>query len=90
MFHISHLSFSFDDQCIFDDTNFSVHYGDVVGVVGDNGSGKSTLLNLLRGSLSPSSGSIDIDHQRVGYVPQTIDEALNVKDILIQPSQTGK
>ena len=33
--------------------------GETVGIVGSNGSGKSTLLQMICGTLTPSSGSID-------------------------------
>lgn len=34
--------------------------GDRVGILGENGSGKTTLLNLIRGSLQPTSGRVEI------------------------------
>ena len=39
--------------------NFSIDYGETVAIVGANGSGKSTLLQLICGTLTPSSGSIE-------------------------------
>jgi lipopolysaccharide transport system ATP-binding protein len=46
------------------DINFSVRRGETLGIVGRNGSGKSTLLQLICGTLTPSSGSIDV-HGRI-------------------------
>ena len=40
--------------------SFEVGKGEVLGIVGRNGSGKSTLLQIITGTLSPSSGSLDI------------------------------
>jgi len=40
--------------------SFDVERGSSVGVIGKNGSGKSTLLHLLCGTLTPSSGKIEI------------------------------
>jgi len=37
---------------------FDVKRGETVGIVGRNGSGKSTLLQIICGTLSPSSGSV--------------------------------
>ena len=41
------------------DVTFDVKQGETIGIVGKNGSGKSTLLQLISGTLSPTTGSID-------------------------------
>jgi len=43
------------------DISFEVERGETVGVVGRNGAGKSTLLQLICGTLSPSSGEINVN-----------------------------
>lgn len=40
------------------DVSFEVKKGETVGIVGRNGSGKSTLLQMICGTLTPTSGSI--------------------------------
>jgi len=64
--------------------NLHINKGQRIGFIGATGSGKSTLLDLLMGLLTPTSGSIFIDGQRlcfdnmkswhscISHVPQTI------------------
>ncbi|MBQ6654679.1 MAG: ATP-binding cassette domain-containing protein [Erysipelotrichaceae bacterium] len=40
------------------DISFSLHDGDMLGIIGTNGAGKSTLLKAVSGILSPSEGTI--------------------------------
>src|SRR3569623_168948 len=42
------------------DGSFEVNKGETVGIIGRNGSGKSTLLQMICGTLTPSSGDIEI------------------------------
>ena len=57
----------FGRVCAVDHVDFSLGFGEFVGLIGHNGAGKSTLLRMLTGTLAPDSGSIsvcDLDMQR--------------------------
>lgn len=46
------------DRPLFADASFTIHDGEVVGVVGRNGSGKSTLLRVVAGTEQPEAGQV--------------------------------
>ena len=47
-------------KCVLNDVTFTINSGESVGIIGVNGAGKSTLLKLLVGTISPTSGSIQL------------------------------
>lgn len=55
---IEHLTKSYTERLLFDDTSFSINEGDKVGLIGINGTGKSTLLKLVAGLEEPDGGSV--------------------------------
>ncbi|MEM9037066.1 MAG: ABC-F family ATP-binding cassette domain-containing protein [Actinomycetota bacterium] len=46
------------DRPLFAEATFTIHDGEVVGVVGRNGSGKSTLLRVVAGTQDPEAGEV--------------------------------
>ncbi len=58
--------------------NFQLDKGSILHIVGPNGSGKTTLVKTLVGLLKQSSGSITINANRMGYLPQKLNTKLNM------------
>jgi NitT/TauT family transport system ATP-binding protein len=59
-----------DGTEVLADINLSVDRGEFVTIVGPSGCGKSTLLKIAAGLEMPSSGTVEIDRERLGYVFQ--------------------
>ncbi len=78
LINVKNLCFSYRNEKILNNINFSINKGDFVGITGANGSGKSTLLKLILGFLKPDEGKIDFlknqDNLMIGYVPQNNHE----------------
>lgn len=52
------VSKSFESKALFENLNFSIPKGSIVGVIGGNGAGKSTMFRLIEGAEQPDSGEI--------------------------------
>jgi spermidine/putrescine ABC transporter ATP-binding subunit len=52
-----------------DDVSLLIRRGELMTLLGPSGCGKTTLLNLVGGFLTPDSGEIAIDGQRITQVP---------------------
>jgi len=45
--------------------SFSIHRGEVVGLLGPNGSGKTTVMNMISGHLAPTGGTIALGKETI-------------------------
>jgi ATP-binding cassette ChvD family protein len=71
------LSKAFGDRLLFEDLEFNLPRGGIVGVIGPNGAGKTTLFRMIMGQEPPTSGSLRIGETvDLAYVDQSRD-ALN-------------
>jgi ATP-binding cassette ChvD family protein len=61
----------FEDKLLFEDLNFSLPPGGIVGIIGPNGAGKSTLFKMIMGKESPDKGTLELgDTVKLGYIDQ--------------------
>ncbi|RIA46076.1 ATP-binding cassette ChvD family protein [Hephaestia caeni] len=69
------LSKAYGDKLLFEDLDFNLPPGGIVGVIGPNGAGKSTLFKLITGQEQPDSGEINVGSTvKLGYVDQSRDD----------------
>jgi len=68
------LTKSFGDKLLFENLDFNLPPGGIVGVIGPNGAGKTTLFKLITGQEQPDAGEINIGTTvQLGYVDQSRD-----------------
>ena len=76
------LTKAYGDKLLFENLDFTLPPGGIVGVIGPNGAGKSTLFKLLTGQEQPDAGEIDIGTTvRLGYVDQSRDHLDQKKNV---------
>jgi len=67
-----HLTHFYGKRKIYEDLNFEVAPGRIVGLLGKNGTGKTTTINILMGYLKPQSGTCRIYGEDVQQIsPET-------------------
>ena len=69
-----HLAKGYAHKALYEDLNFNLPTGAILGIIGPNGAGKSTLFNILAGKDTPDAGSIEIgDTVQIAFVDQSRD-----------------
>ena len=69
LIRLNKISVFFGKRKIFEDLNFSLNQGEILGLLGPNGVGKSTIFNIIIGLLKPNYGSIFIDQENITNEP---------------------
>jgi ATPase subunit of ABC transporter with duplicated ATPase domains len=71
---IENVSKKYNDKLLFDNLNFTIPAGSIVGVIGGNGAGKSTLFKLISGAEKVDQGEVKIGKTvQLAFVEQTRD-----------------
>ncbi|MDI7743693.1 methionine ABC transporter ATP-binding protein [Lysinibacillus fusiformis] len=53
------------------DVNLSINKGEIFGIIGYSGAGKSTMIRLLNGLEKPSSGTVEVNGQKISSISGT-------------------
>jgi ATP-binding cassette ChvD family protein len=78
----TNLGKSYGDRVIFENVNFRLPPGGIVGIIGPNGAGKTTLLRMLMGQEEPDLGQLKMGKTVVlGYVDQSRDSLAGDKTV---------
>ncbi len=68
----SDLVKAFGDRLLFDDLDFNLPPGGIVGVIGANGAGKTTLFRIIAGTETPDDGVLTVGETvKLAYVDQS-------------------
>lgn len=86
----------FGERLLYDNLNFALPPGGIVGIIGPNGAGKTTLFRMITGLEKPDSGTFTVGSTvKLGYIDQnrpldptkTIWEEISEGNELIQLGQ---
>jgi ATP-binding cassette ChvD family protein len=84
---------AFGDKVLYENVNFSLPKGGIVGVIGPNGAGKTTLFKMIVGKEKPDAGMITIGETvKLGYVDQdrSLDGDKTVYEVISEGQDTIK
>jgi ATP-binding cassette ChvD family protein len=66
------LAKGYGDRLLFENLDFSLPRGGIVGIIGPNGAGKTTLFRMIVGQEAPDAGTLTVGATvRVAYVDQS-------------------
>ncbi|MCP1676597.1 ATP-binding cassette ChvD family protein [Natronocella acetinitrilica] len=83
------VSKAFGDVLLYENLDFALPPGGIVGVIGPNGAGKTTLFRLMTGEEKPDAGEVVIgDTVELAYVDQSRD-SLNGENTVWQEISDG-
>src|SRR2546421_2690810 len=85
------VSKAYGDKVLYENVNFSLPKGGIVGVIGPNGAGKTTMFRMIIGIEKPDAGTIKIGETvKLGYVDQdrSLDPKKSVYEIISEGHET--
>jgi ATP-binding cassette ChvD family protein len=89
---VKNVSKAFGEKVLFEDLNFMLPPGGIVGIIGPNGAGKTTLFRLIMGIVKPDNGEFIVGETvKVGYIDQAhanIDPEKSVWEVISEGNET--
>ena len=92
LLEVKNLNKSFDKKEVLKDVSFSIPNGKIIGLLGKNGAGKTTLIKLINDLLTPTSGEILVNGNKIGveskkviaYLPERtyLNKQMKVTEVL--------
>ena len=89
---IKDVSKKFDKKTVLKDVNLDIPSGKIIGLLGKNGAGKTTLIKLINDLLTPDSGEILVNGNKIGveskkvisYLPERtyLNKQMRVSEVL--------
>ncbi len=80
------VSKSFGNKLLYENLNFKLPQGGIVGIIGPNGAGKTTLFRLIMGQDQPDSGTFEVGETvKISYVDQShanIDQEKTIWEVI--------
>jgi len=87
------ISKAYGDKVLYENVNFNLPKGGIVGVIGPNGAGKTTMFRMIIGKEKPDAGSIKVGETvKLGYVDQdrSLDGNKTVYEVISDGQDTIK
>ena len=86
------ISKVFGDKLLFENMNFMLPPGGIVGIIGPNGAGKTTLFKMITGQEEPTSGDLSIGESvKLAYADQlrgTLDPEKSIWEVISDGNDT--
>lgn len=78
----NNVSKGYENKLLYENLNFSLPKGGIVGIIGPNGVGKTTLFRMIMGLEKPNSGEFKVGETvKIAYVDQSHKDLLPEKSV---------
>lgn len=84
------LTMAYGDRLLFENLDFDLPRGGIVGVIGGNGAGKTTLLRLIQGVEKPTAGALRVGPTVVIACVNQFRDSLNPENTVYQEITGGE